>query len=492
MKVSCFRNYTDRLPATTTIDALVSMMRGEGDDGERLAALTDTYRRTGSKAVKAESPLFAVACRFDGGKARANVTALTGLSLVDVDHVGAKDERLAALRQKAMADPHTLLCYTTISGCGLRIIFRYELDTAFDINAQRHFYAKAFLVGNAYYASLLGTPTDLQCKNVTRLSGLAHDAQAYYNPDAVPFTAEQVLAESRGAAARESRQRKRRRELARLQACYDTIIKREVEADGATYAPGSHNDYVMRVGYKLNEFGFSRDAAVEWARSAFPDYADTEQVVASCYSHTEAFATRSTGNRPQQRTRDGDTYASVDDIKAFLDGHIRLRYNEVTGRVEHLGDEWLPITDRIVNSLWTEMSRTMRVNVNDIFRVIDSDYVPPFNPFRDYLDGLPAWHEQHGDHIAALADTITVAGGEAKQQLFRCYLKKWLVAMVAARRALPPRPFLFAGPVAAARRLPLLVLARGDSGTEPSQPPVRNPSAGTGARHALLPQAGGE
>ncbi|MCH5312734.1 MAG: hypothetical protein J1E57_12450, partial [Prevotella sp.] len=64
MELSYFRNYTDRLPATTTIEALVGTMRGEGDDGERLAALTDTYRRTGSKAVKAESPLFAVACRF--------------------------------------------------------------------------------------------------------------------------------------------------------------------------------------------------------------------------------------------------------------------------------------------------------------------------------------------------------------------------------------------------------------------------------------------
>ena len=63
------------------------------------------------------------------------------------------------------------------------------------------------------------------------------------------------------------------------------------------------------------------------------------------------------------RPNEGDAYASVQTIKAFLDGHIRLRYNEVTGRVEYLSEEaaesWLPITDRIVNSLWSEMSQSV-------------------------------------------------------------------------------------------------------------------------------------
>lgn len=31
--------------------------------------------------------------------------------------------------------------------------------------------------------------------------------------------------------------------------------------------------------------------------------------------------------------------ATVDEIKSFLDGHVKLRYNEITARVEYLNEE---------------------------------------------------------------------------------------------------------------------------------------------------------
>ena len=51
MNVSYLRSYTDTMPTVTTLDTLVRTIRGEGDDGARVAALTETYRQTGSKAV---------------------------------------------------------------------------------------------------------------------------------------------------------------------------------------------------------------------------------------------------------------------------------------------------------------------------------------------------------------------------------------------------------------------------------------------------------
>ena len=102
---------------------------------------------------------------------------------------------------------------------------------------------------------------------------------------------------------------------------------------------------------------------------------------------------------------------------------------------------WEPITDRVVNSLWVEMSRIMRVNVKDIYRVIESDYVPAFNPFEEYLNALPqtppvragsGLHDEAHSAIAILARTVTVKGGPEVQELFFEYLRKWLVGMVAA------------------------------------------------------------
>ena len=450
----------------------------------RLQALTESYRLTHDKAIKESCPLFGVAALFEGGKRKEQIVALTGLSLVDIDHVGTAGDSLMnneeciidTLRSKAEQDPHTLLCYTTISGEGLRIIFRYELDSSFTLTQQMQHYGKVFAAGNAYYAQLLGVETDLQCKNVTRLSGLAHDAQVFFNADAVAFTIEEIEEHGTREVERERAEKRRKREWARIERAYERKVRPEVEADGAMYAPGHHNDYVMRVGYKLCHLGFNEEVAVAWARKMFPDYDKTEEVIRACFK----------SGPPPSSTKGGDRnggWANVTDIRTFLSSHIRLRHNVITGRVEYadIDDHWLPITDRVVNSLWAEISQTKRVNIQDVYRVIESDFIPEYQPFGEYLERLTPspsllkrgvqrgtsekvnfWSseshesklsngrvvtkvnevkservksEKYDDGkgaIAELARTVTVKGGTEQQVLFETYLRKWLVAMVAA------------------------------------------------------------
>ena len=140
-----------------------------------------------------------------------------------------------------------------------------------------------------------------------------------------------------------------------------------------------------------------------------------------------------------------EVYATVEDIKGFLADHIYLRHNVITRRAEcripqadyfaagwsggQCTDQWQPISDRVVNSLWTEMSKLKPTRAPDIYRVIESDFVPDYHPFRYYLDRLPPWDGQ--DYIIELSLSVSIRGGVEKQMLFYEYLKKWLVAMVA-------------------------------------------------------------
>ena len=137
-----------------------------------------------------------------------------------------------------------------------------------------------------------------------------------------------------------------------------------------------------------------------------------------------------------------EVYATVDDIQQFLSERVMLRFNVVTRRVEvhwltDFGDappqldDWTMLTDRVVNSLWVEMSQQKPVRVQDIFRVIESDYVAEYNPFAFYLERLPPWNGDL-DHILGLSMSVMVKGGTDEQFLFAEYLKKWLVGMVAA------------------------------------------------------------
>ena len=427
MKVTYYQHFTDTCPVLTTMEHIVRMIR----DDNVVAAKTTAHRNDPRGHHKDACPLFAVAGIMKGGKRESDIVEMTGMSLVDVDHISAyrSPEEVARLYRDLCADPHTLLCYHTISGDGIRILFRYTLDRMYDLRQQKLYYGKGFAYGNDYYARRYGMEYDEKCKNVGRLSVISHDPEAYYNPDAIPFAKEEIQDTADRLLQQKKEQRRRQRELRRIAACYKTTIRPEVEADGAVYATGSHNDYVMRVGYKLNQFGFSLGAATEWAVSTFADYEKTAGVITSCYERTEEHGCR--GGRKYCIGRDTDNYgfASVEEVQAFLATQIELRHNIITGRVEYKeDDQWLPLTDRIVNSLWCKMAKTQRVLSQDILRIIQSDYVPAFNPFKEYLENLGDVPDET-DYFQLLADTITLKS--TSPSLFYEYLRKWLVAMVA-------------------------------------------------------------
>ena len=133
-----------------------------------------------------------------------------------------------------------------------------------------------------------------------------------------------------------------------------------------------------------------------------------------------------------------ELYATVEDIKEFLGGRLFLRYNVITGRVECKlpsnyetdGTDWQPVSDRIVNSLWAELSKEKSTRAQDIYRVIESDFAPDYHPFRYYLEHLPPWNGTD-DYILELSLSVSVKGDTDEQMLFAAYLKKWLVGMVA-------------------------------------------------------------
>ena len=148
-----------------------------------------------------------------------------------------------------------------------------------------------------------------------------------------------------------------------------------------------------------------------------------------------------------------EEYATVDDIQNFLMDRVLLRHNVITKRAEcraplvppnwgddtaqdegmfcacsdphppNLGGLWAPISDRIVNSLWTEMSRMKPVRIQDMYRVIESDFL-------FYLSHLPPWNGED-DYILELSLSVNVRGGAEAQLQFAEYLRKWLVGMVA-------------------------------------------------------------
>ncbi len=414
-KLSLFADFFSKQPSVSTLLDVVNTIKRN----EKLKSITEAYRSTHDHRIKETSYTFAVAVRFEGGKGKGHVTGYTGMSLVDLDHVPL--DKIAEAKHLICQDPHTLICYTTISGEGLRIIFRYELDANASQEQQAKFYIYPFLAGNRYYELLTGCSGDPLCKNATRLSGMAYDPEAYFNPDAIAFTHEEVMKH----ANKVYKQNKEEKAKQRIEQYYQGFISPLLARQDIVYQPGKHNDYVMRVGYMLAEKGYNRKASVGWAKEKFKEYENTEAVVNSCFDNA--------GNQHKTVAAHGNQVATVQEIEDYLSAHVQLRYNEVLSRVEQFTPEgWTPMQNGDYNELWRNLSKVERVNAKDMERILNSGFVKHFNPFKGYLeDARKATEGDDTDYIYLLAQTVRVKGDEREQRIWYVYLTKWLVAMVA-------------------------------------------------------------
>ena len=484
-QLSLFRGVHDTQPRPVTLEELVTMMRT--DQSVRDLTEKHRYARTsgdeqGASRYKKMMASFGVAARFEGGRQQKHIVELTGLSLVDIDHI--PPERMAEVLDKVREDEHTLLAYTTLSGHGLRILARYETPSNLPLYgealqaslqntscehsegaphrggaAQRaegvcwggSSYKQAFLTVNEYYSQLTGLPTDGQCKNIGRISTIAYDENLYYNPVATPFI---VKLEEKKSVGRPKRVESGKIKVERC----ESQVLRELEQRGVVYAPGSHNKYISDACYMMNRYGVSLDDCTAWALDRFGDYQaegnDVASIVRSCYAQTEEHGTVRV---PRQRQ---SNQATVADIQRFLiDSGVRVRYNVITRkreilveglelrvegntiRQENIAEPTLnsqhstlnfqELSDDHVNSLYCRfcLSTGLTTRPKEFNTIIESDFYPTYNPLHEYLESLPTW-DGVTDHIDQLASTVHVTG--CTQEMHNRFFKKWMVAMVAA------------------------------------------------------------
>lgn len=424
--LNLFKGYRDMEPTETTLEHIVKLIRQDAETAVHTKKHRHYLKRQEPAAAareKAACPCFAVSVHFDGGKRKEHIDGWTHLCMADLDHIAP--ERMADCLRRVREDPHTLLAYTTISGEGLRIIAAYEAADDYTPRSEQELHVLAFRQMNEHYARLTGQACDEKCKNCTRLSGLAHDPEAYFQPEATPF----VIAKPR-PEEHPARQKAQRMKLRRMVEAAEQVLADE----GVAYTEHHHNEYIMRMGYLLNAYGAEQEAVTDWAVKRFADYdGDVEGILRSCYQHTEEHGTRSLDTRRKDAdAAQGQGRVTVDDIEAFLNRQGRFRKNTVTGKYEFAPegtDEFKDLTDREVNSMWRRLCKESGpARKTDVQTVIESDFVPLYNPFREYVDALPPW-DGTTDHIGRLAAQVHV---KEDGELFVRFFKKWLVAMLAA------------------------------------------------------------
>ena len=137
----------------------------------------DKYRETGEVSLKRKLPAFIFQAMFDetlskNGKVgrwrKQAATRLTGLVVMDVDHVENPQKKFAEWKTLDFGALGILLIYITPSGYGLKIVFKADV-------------AKGNLIDNQHaMAEVLGVEVDESCKDASRMSFICKESDILY------------------------------------------------------------------------------------------------------------------------------------------------------------------------------------------------------------------------------------------------------------------------------------------------------------------------
>ena len=449
-KLSLFQCLTSVPSKAVGLEEVVRLIRY--DNG--VTAKTENYRRMASVLGKEKAdeevkkklvPAFSVGVLFDGnGRGAANVLGFTGLALCDIDHIASEEGRVKREEglartasavdeafEKAKGDPHTLMVYRTISGDGLRIIYRYVRDEG-PLTATT--WRAAFLKGNTYFAELTGHDYDTQCTDYSRLSGMAHDDEVYVNWEAEAFviTDEEILEanfDGRGEKGKPRKEYAAGTHAVTVEEAWprveQTLARRQM-----VYQSGHHHDDVMHAAFLFNRYGADEDELLTWAAQEWSDY-DTKQreaTIRSCYKKTQEHGTWRL-NR-QGRKQKETSLITLPEISQWLSQRVEVVYNLVTDQtmfmIKNTAD-WLQLDERMLCSIRGQIAADTgkRVLKQDVRDVLNSDFSRLSHPVREYVEALPAW--DGCDRVKELCRHVSAQ----EPQYFEWTLHKWLVAAVA-------------------------------------------------------------
>lgn len=409
----------------------------ESGDKER-----ERHLKSQLASLKQKCPAIMPQAIVEGGRGADNITQFLPFMIVDLDHIPA--ESMTMVEGIVKNSEYARLAYRTISGRGLRVIVKVDGEVTKDN------FKDAWMSANEQIKKICSVEYDKQCGNVNRLCGLAFDPRAVYRPLSKTVKIK-TFKEPKKKAGRKPSCSKAGKTARNL-----------VEGEGVEYVEGTRNQYVSRVIYWMNRFGVDADTTLQWAKEEFGDYDAAnghpiDGIVKSVFgNHSTEYNTC----RPSAFVSDKDSRprkSTIMEVEAFLTARYHFRRNILSLQVEYCKIEILKngkieklaaqqfnlqsstfnlqhstfniLTDAAENTLWIDMQRAgLNTDMQTLHAYLMSNYVKEFHPVKHYIESLPEW-DGH-DYIADLLRMVHCR--DCSPEDFDFYVRRWLVAMVAA------------------------------------------------------------
>lgn len=438
--------------------------RPEKGFSERLAEYYKTDKEKYKNLKERECPAFILG-KFSE---RKNDSCEEYISLMAFD-IDASGEQVKKTLERLSQSSFVYAAFLSPSRAGLRFVVRTD-------NWQENHKKNYQTIAN-YFSELLGVPTDKGLRKNLQKEGLSQkeissklkefehidtstnnlarlwfytyvpEAGFYSNPNAKTFSVKQTK-KNQSVPSFISNEDPLT-DLQKIEICRNKVNRQNI--------PGGRNNFVFSFAAELAQHGVGEDVALnecfQFVDSDFTEY-EIKKTVSSAYKsksivYTDEQIKRyaqltegepleggntkegTTANKKKERKPKKEDYANKPKflrIKHLLSERYDFRFNSVSLDIEISKKDKNDFQVLNENDLVCELLEAGFAGVETpLMALLRSSFVPQYDPFKEYFEGLPEWTKGDKDYIEELAGFI-----DAKdQEWFNSQFKKMLVRTVA-------------------------------------------------------------
>ena len=180
--------------------------------------------------LKMKLQCFTPSATFNDKRDKNFVLSYTGI--ISLDYDGIQRNEIDDIKNIICNDPNTFGCFVSPSGMGLKVFVKTD--------ATEVHHKEAFKSVSEHYDQLVGIPSDIACKDVSRLCFVSYDKDLFYKPESAVFKVELTSINHTDE---------------NLSKCENTDIKENI-------AKGGRNIYLTKVAGIMVNRGLSKKAVL--------------------------------------------------------------------------------------------------------------------------------------------------------------------------------------------------------------------------------------
>ena len=438
---------------------VIEMIRGNEyrqvvDELRRLYPVFDLTRQPDGSVAGADMtinklPRLCFASVMENRNHQRVTLGYTGIVLLEVNNLTGYEEA-EAIRTGAGEVPQTLMAFVGASGRSVKIICRGELfpsERSKDDNMplpsepdkisdfRENLYERARLAYNAQ----LGVNVEKLEPRLDRTCYVSTDAEAVYNPVAIPFYARaekptQALSLVRTSTLEKDDPHSSQSRYFTMHHIFEfNLSKAYDECEGLEDDELQHA-VITRLAVHCLETGIPMAIAKRMARYSAYALGDDDLLINKVFENVyrpqvvKRYEERN-GYKPEKNIPQ-ETLLTMK-IDMFLMENYEIRKNVMRGVAEFrertgIGFSFRDLTDEARNSITMKALRQgIKCWDKDIRRYVNSDDIELYDPMNEYLDSLPKWDGK--DRVEALARRVPTSY-EEWPELFHLWMRS-MVAM---------------------------------------------------------------